>query len=84
MHQAITSGEIDLYAEYTGTSWSVVLKKDGISGDPLRTYLEVARGYREIAASCDLPVGTVRSRLHRARNELKRRLESTELQRSVA
>ncbi len=31
--------------------------------------------YEEIAAALDLPLGTVRSRLHRARMELKERLE---------
>lgn len=47
VHEAITSGEIDLYPEYTGTAWSVVLKFDGTPGDALRTYLEVAKGYRQ-------------------------------------
>ena len=31
--------------------------------------------YEEIAAALDLPVGTVRSRLHRARAELRERLD---------
>lgn len=30
IHPALVSGEIDLYPEYTGTSWEYVLKKDSI------------------------------------------------------
>ena len=50
----------------------------------LERTLEGEVEYQTLAREFALPVGTVRSRLHRARNELKRRLESTELQRSVA
>lgn len=32
-------------------------------------------GYEEIAGALELPVGTVRSRLHRARLDLKAKLE---------
>ena len=46
-HEAIISGEIDLYPEYTGTAWAVVLKFEGAPGDALRTYLQVSSGYRE-------------------------------------
>lgn len=33
-------------------------------------------GYAEIASELNVPVGTVRSRLHRARNEMRRQLEA--------
>ena len=46
-HEAIVSGEIDLYPEYTGTAWAVVLKFEGTPGDALRTYLQVSSGYQE-------------------------------------
>ena len=44
---ALRSGEIDLYPEYTGTGWSVVLEMEETSGDSLRTYLQVAREYEK-------------------------------------
>lgn len=44
---ALRSGEIDLYPEYTGTGWSIVLKMGETTSDPLRTYLHVARAYEE-------------------------------------
>lgn len=46
-HTALTAGEIDLYPEYTGTGWSVVLGHEETSTDPLRTYLHVAHEYEE-------------------------------------
>ena len=39
--EALRSGEIDLYVEYTGTAWSVLLKEEGSVSDPLRTFLHV-------------------------------------------
>jgi osmoprotectant transport system permease protein len=44
---ALTSGEIDLYAEYTGTGWSVHLRREERVADPLRTFLEVSREFGE-------------------------------------
>lgn len=44
--QALQSGEIDLYADYTGTGWSIVLKEEGRIRDPLQTFLHVDREYR--------------------------------------
>lgn len=39
---ALRSGEIDLYAEYTGTGWAIQLKIAETVNDPLRAYLHVA------------------------------------------
>lgn len=39
---ALTSGEIDLYPEYTGTGWSVILEHTEPASDPMRTFFEVA------------------------------------------
>jgi osmoprotectant transport system permease protein len=44
---ALQSGEIDLYPEYTGTAWSIVLKEPGRISDPLRTFLDVQTRYRD-------------------------------------
>jgi osmoprotectant transport system permease protein len=38
---ALKDGDIDIYPEYTGTAWSVVLKKQGAAKDPLETFLTV-------------------------------------------
>ena len=45
--QALRSGEIDLYAEYTGTAWATILGRDDKVTDPLRTYFDVRRVCRE-------------------------------------
>jgi len=45
---ALQAGEIDLYPEYTGTGWSIVLKEEGRISDPLRAFLHVAGRYREL------------------------------------
>ncbi len=44
-HRALASGEIDLYAEYTGTALTAILKEKVIA-DPDSTYQAVANGYR--------------------------------------
>ncbi|MCB9880214.1 MAG: ABC transporter permease subunit [Planctomycetes bacterium] len=45
---ALTSGEIDLYADYTGTGWAILLgEKDKIT-DPLRAFLHVRRRMRTL------------------------------------
>ena len=44
---ALLEGEIDLYADYTGTAWSIILKETGVVPDSLQTYLHVNRRYRD-------------------------------------
>ena len=44
--EALTSGEIDLYAEYTGTGWATILGQAGRVTDPLQTFFEVRRRFR--------------------------------------
>jgi osmoprotectant transport system permease protein len=44
---ALRNGEIDLYPEYTGTGWSIVLKEQGRIDDRLKAFLHVATQYRE-------------------------------------
>lgn len=45
-HEALLSGDIDLYAEYTGTGWAIQLARKEQVRDPTRTYLLVSRAYR--------------------------------------
>ena len=44
---ALRAGEIDVYAEYTGTAWAVVLGETGRIRDSLQTFLEVQARCRE-------------------------------------
>ena len=39
--EALLAGEVDLYVEYTGTAWAVLLKESGAIADPLQTFLHV-------------------------------------------
>lgn len=45
--QALRSGAIDAYAEYTGTGWAVVLGQEGVPGGALQTYWRVQQLCRE-------------------------------------
>lgn len=45
-HQGITSGQIDLYVEYTGTAFTAILKH-APSSDPQAVYREVKREYAD-------------------------------------
>lgn len=38
---ALQSGEIDVYPDYTGTAWSIILKEPDQVADPLRAFLHV-------------------------------------------
>ncbi len=44
--EALRAGEIDLYVEYTGTAWSILLENEGSITDPLEAFLEVQRASR--------------------------------------
>lgn len=45
--EALKSGEIDLYAEYTGTAWAALLGHSDMVSDPLEIYLRVQGELRE-------------------------------------
>lgn len=45
--QALQAGEIDVYAEYTGTGWAIVLKEPGRIAEPLQAFLHVRREYAQ-------------------------------------
>ena len=45
--EALRAGAIDVYPEYTGTGWTVILEEKRRASDPMRTYFEVAKAYRE-------------------------------------
>ena len=45
--EALRQGEIDLYAEYTGTAWATILGRRDAATDPLRTFFEVQRACRD-------------------------------------
>ncbi len=45
---ALRTGEIDLYPDYTGTGWATVLKEPEKITDPLRAFLHVQARYREL------------------------------------
>jgi osmoprotectant transport system substrate-binding protein len=44
---ALEGGELDLYPDYTGTGWSIVLKEPAKITDPLHAFLHVQEQYRE-------------------------------------
>lgn len=46
IHPAMTSGEVDIYPEYTGTGWMFVLEQDLIN-DPMELFKAVKKSYKE-------------------------------------
>ncbi len=44
---ALRDGKIDLYADYTGTGWAIILKEQGKIADPLEAFLHVRRRFHE-------------------------------------
>ncbi len=44
---ALKNGEVDLYPDYTGTAWAVLLKETKKVHDPLQTFLHVQRRFRK-------------------------------------
>jgi len=56
LHPAIVRGDIDIYPEYTGTSWQEVLRKDEVVSDPLELYERVKKEYEEKFGLVYLPL----------------------------
>ncbi|MEN3186864.1 MAG: glycine betaine ABC transporter substrate-binding protein [Atribacterota bacterium] len=56
LHPAIVRGDIDIYPEYTGTSWQEVLRKEEIVSDPMELYEQVKKEYEEKFALTYLPL----------------------------
>jgi len=46
-YEALLAGAIDMYPEYTGTVWAILLKEPERIADPLRAYAHVQRRLRE-------------------------------------
>ncbi len=72
--EALRTGEIDIYPEYTGTGWAVILGETGVARDPLRTYVHVAAEYeRRFALTWLQPFGFANSYALAVRSELAER-----------
>ena len=54
---ALRAGEIDLYAEYTGTGWATILGRTDRVVDPLQTFLQVQASCREQGVEWLQPFG---------------------------
>jgi osmoprotectant transport system permease protein len=55
--RALESGEIDIYPEYTGTAWSVLLHRTEPIGSSLRAYVEVKRALEQRGLLWLAPLG---------------------------
>lgn len=47
LHQAMLDGDVDVYVEYTGTGFSIVLKEELDTNDPEEIYTRTKKGYEE-------------------------------------
>jgi osmoprotectant transport system permease protein len=52
VYQSLQNGQIDLYAEYTGTAWEEYLKVGRKAEDPFETYITVARQMKQKLGIC--------------------------------
>lgn len=78
--EALLAGEIDLYVDYTGTGWSIVLEEPGKVDDPLRAFLHVAERYRErYDVEWLAPFGLNNTYALALRSELARELGATRI-----
>ncbi|MFN2531152.1 MAG: ABC transporter permease/substrate-binding protein [Pyrinomonadaceae bacterium] len=55
-HKALVSGELDLYPEYTGTSYTAIFHHTPIS-DPRMVYEQVKRDYAQSGVDVSAPLG---------------------------
>ena len=73
-HEAVVSGELDLYPEYTGTSFTAILRHTPIS-DPRAVYDQVKREYAEkFKVEVSAPLGFENTFAILVRGEEARRL----------
>jgi len=75
---ALEVGEVDLYPDYTGTGWSIVLKREERAPDPLKTYITVKRAYEQrFGVTWLAPFGFSNSYAVAMREDLAERLDVT-------
>ena len=72
--QALRSGEIDGYVEYTGTAFTAILKNDPVQ-DPQQVYNHVKQEYRKVGIQWMEPLGFNNTFAILIRNQDARRLE---------
>lgn len=77
VHQAIIRGDIDMYPEYTGTAYEVVLKQHSLK-DPRKVYSAVRSAYaRDFHLQCLDPIGFNNTYALTMRQDEARRLRIT-------
>lgn len=52
---ALLSGDVDIYADYTGTCWATVMNREDRISDPFRAFLEVESYLRDVHDIEQLP-----------------------------